>query len=130
MPVLAEVIPLHRQPSPTGRNPLSADDRELIANLIGVLTDEIFARGEDGSVRARIYFYFRFHRYSVEHWLGWLLTREGEENRQLAKRLGDAFHYVTSVEMLDSSIVNSDDYRGKLNQLANHLRTLLLSLAS
>jgi hypothetical protein len=130
MPVLAEVIPLPRRPGPTSKYHLSAEDQAMIVGLIGALTDEIVTWGEDGSVRVRIYFYFGFHRYSVEYWLSLLLDREEAESRKLAQRLGDAFHYVTSVDMLDSSRVDCDDYRRNLNQLVDNLRTLLLNHAS
>jgi hypothetical protein len=130
MQVLAEVIPLRRRPSLPSKYHLSAGDHAMIGNLIGVLTDEIVTLGEDASVRVRIYFYFKFHRDSVEHWLSLLLTREEAESRQLAERLGDAYHYVTSADMLDSSRVVCDDYRENLNQLADNLRALLLNHAS
>src|ERR1700722_10696181 len=130
MQVLAEVIPLRRRSSPTGKSHLSADDHAMIGNLIGVLTDEIGMWGEDDAVRVRICFYFRFHRFSVERWLSLLIAREEAESRQLAERLGDSFDYVTSADMLDNSGVDCDDYQENLNQLADNLRILLLTHAS
>jgi hypothetical protein len=131
MPALAEVIPLSsRRPHPTGKPPFSADDQAMITSLITMLADEMTAWDKDGPARARIYFYFRFHYYSVERWIGLLFGQKTADSRQLASQLGDAFHYVTSTAMLDSSRVDRDGYRRKLNELAGHLRALLLIQAS
>lgn len=131
MPALAEVIPLSsRRPRATGKPCFSAEDQAMISSLIGMLADEMTTRDKDGFAQARIYFYFRFHYYSVERWMGLLFARKTADSRQLALQLGDAFHYVTSTAMLDSSRADRDGYRRKLNELASHLHALLLIQAS
>jgi hypothetical protein len=131
MPALAEVIPLpSRRPRPTGKPRFSADDQAMISSLIGMLTDEMATWDKDGSARARIYFYFRFHHYLVERWMGLLFAQETAGSQRLARQLGDAFQYVTSTATLGSSRVDRDGYRRRLNELAGHLRALLLIQAS
>jgi hypothetical protein len=127
MPALADVIPLSaRRSGPTATPYLSADDQTMICSAIGMLVDEIAIWDKDSSTRARIFFYFRFHHYSVERWMSLLLAQETEDGRQLARQLDDAFQYITSTAMLDNSGAGRDSCRKKISELADNLRALLL----
>jgi hypothetical protein len=127
MSELAKVTPLSsRRSGPIGKPHFSTDDEEMISSLACMLTDEMANWDRDGSARARIYFYFSFHHYLVERWMGVLSTQETLANRQLARQLDDAFQYVTSTTILDSSKFDHDGYRRKLDELADNLRALLL----
>jgi hypothetical protein len=127
MPALADVIPLSsRRPGPAATPYLSADDQTMICSAIGMLVDEIATWDKDSSARARIFFYFRFHHYSVERWMSSLLAQETEDGPQLARQIDDAFQYITSTAMLGNSGTDRDGCRKKLNELTDNLRALLL----
>jgi hypothetical protein len=129
MPALADVIPLSsRRSSPTAKPYFSADDQAMIYSVIGMLVDEIATWDKDSSAGARIFFYFRFHHYSVERWMSLLLAHETADYRQLAWQIDDAFQYVTSTAMLNNSGADRDGYRKKLNELADNLRALLIQV--
>ena len=124
MPALAEVIPFSpRRSRPVGKPRFSADDESMTSSLIGVLADEMTTWGRDDSSRARIYFYFSFHHYSLQRWMVLLAAQETVHSRQLAQQLGEAFQYVTSTATLESGTVDCEGYRRRLNELADHLRT-------
>jgi hypothetical protein len=126
MPVLGEVIPLFSRRSRYRDNLcFSVDDEAMISSLSGMLADEMAVCDNDGSARARIYFYFSFHQYSVERWMALLFAQETVDGKQLAQQLGNAFQYVTSTVILDGSRVDGDGYRKNLKDLADHLRALL-----
>jgi hypothetical protein len=127
MPALADVIPLSsRRPGPAAAPYLPADDQTMICSAIGMLVEQIAIWGQDSSAGARIFFYFRFHHYSVERWMSLLLAQETEDGPQLARQIDDAFQYVTSTAMLDNSGADRDGCRKKLNELTDNLRALLL----
>jgi hypothetical protein len=88
-----------------------------------MLADELATCDKDGSARARVYFYFRFHQYSVDRWMASLLAQETAISWQLAQQLSEAFQYVTSTIRLDSGRDDSG-YRNNLRELSDHLHAL------
>jgi hypothetical protein len=125
MPALGKVIFLPSRQFHQGKQPgFSVDDEAVITRMSSMLADELTACDKDSSARARVYFYFRFHQYSMDRWTASLLAQETTTSRQLAQRLGDAFKYVTSTVVLDSDRDDRDGYRKNLSELSDHLHTL------
>lgn len=125
MPALGKVIFFPSSQSRQGEQPgFSLDDEAMITRMSSMLADELAACDKDGSARARVYFYFRFHQYSVDRWVASLLAQENATSQQLAQKFSDAFQYVTSAVVLDSGRDDRDGYRKNLSQLFDHLRTL------
>lgn len=126
MPALAEVIPFYpRRSRPAAQSRFSTDDEAMTSGLICMLADELATWGGDSSASARIYFYLGFHRSPFHRWMRLLAAQETVDSRQLARQLGEAFQYVSSTAALGGGTSDSEAYCRKLNELADHLRTLV-----
>jgi hypothetical protein len=127
MPALAEVIPFPpRRSRPAALPRFSAEDEAMTSSLICMLADEMATWGRDGSASARIYFYVSFHHAPFHRWMRLLTGQETVECRHLARKLDEAFRYVSSTAAMDSGRSNPEAYSKRLNELADHLRALLL----